>query len=545
MDYRKTGSIRQCCSEIWKKRVSVLLLSRFILFAGLFCLVPYMQTELTDYFLRKHTDKDMKCTGDHHHGPPPGVAEKHGGGPPHEGDFEMDPRVASPGMHGGPPHGDHHHGPPHGEGHHHHGPPKECIKAHTDVLLWTTGRTIITAFTISLFFNAAVGTWSDMYGRKPFLIYVTFMHIVQYFVVLLYIKVGLPLYWYFIIPPLAVPFNSQSISLAFIADTISESNCLMAFGMLLLVFSLSIIGGTFLTLTGVVASLEMACYVGIGLTVLATLVLIFFLPESLTEEVQLKARDKEVEKRANGVERHSLHFYWSSFIEAMKILWRTPFFRRLTIINFIVMMVSEEYIEFKTQYLQEVVHFGTSEQAAMMMVMGMSGMLILTVGLWLVTAVLNLSDKQILFIGTFMLSLSFMFLAACQNAWMAYVSTGLVSFWMFLSIAISSMKAANVRDEEQGAVQGALSAISQVGFGLGPVLFLIIYVAFRHGAVYIPGAPFYFAFFLMLVTVVITTTLKPPGRDMRKTESQLALERMEGNDSENESLLGEKEVSSF
>ena len=543
MDYRKAGSIRQCLSEIWKTRVSVLFLSRFVVITGLCCLVPYLQTELTDYFLHKHTDKDMKCTGDHHHGPPPGVAKQQpGGGQPHEvahpdgaGVSEMDARVASPGMHGGPP--------PHGEGHHH-GPPKECIKAHTDVLLWTTGRTIVTAFTISLFFNAAIGTWSDMYGRKPFLIYITFMHIVQYFVVLLYLKVGLPLYWYFIIPPLAVPFNSQSISLAFIADKISGTNCLMAFGMLLLVFSLSIISGTSLTLAGVVSSMEMACYVGIGLTVVATFILVFFLPESLTEEIQLKARNKEVEKRANGAERRSWHFYWSSFVEAMKILWRTPFFRRLTIINFIVMMVSEEYIEFKTQYLQEVVHFGTSEQAAMMMVMGLSGMFILTVGLWLVTAVLNLSDKQILLIGTIMLSMSFLFLAACQSAWMAYVSTGLMSFWMFLAIAISSMKAANVREEEQGAVQGALSAVSQAGFGLGPVLFLLFYVAFRHGSVYIPGAPFYFGFFLMLVTVIITMTLKPPERGTNKNEWELPLERMEANDSETASLLVEKEDSS-
>jgi len=482
MDANKGGSYRAFLREISATRVWLLFVTRAMLFAGMFCVMPHLQTELTNYFLRQHTDEDIKCTGHHHH--------EHHGPPPGEGGF-----------HGGDP-GGHHGG--------HHGPPHECIQAHTDVLIWTTGKTLFSALTVSLFLNPAVGTWSDMYGRKPFLLYALFSQLIPFVVVLLYIKTGLPLWWYFISLVVAIPFSSQSICLAYIADVITQESRILAFGLLSLMFSIGVIIGTGLTLSGVTGSLETSCFVGGGMMLVSTLMVWFFIPESLTPELQNRARAMVADKRANSSMNESLSFCWTSFKEAMKILWRTSFFRKLTIIMFIVSMVSEEYIEFKTQYLQEVLHFGTTEQTVMMMIMGVSGFVIMTLGMWVVKSLMNSSDKQILLIGTSALAASFLLLAIAEAAWMAYLSTALVSFWMFLMMAISSMKAGNVQPEEQGAVQGALTAISSVGFGLGPLLFLALYVAFRHGAVYLPGAPFYFGFGLMIVTVFIALSLRPP-----------------------------------
>lgn len=495
MDANKRGSYREFLHEITATRVWLLFVTRAILFAGMFCVMPHLQTELTDYFLHKHTDEDIKCTGHHHH-------EHHGEF--HEGEF-----------HGGDP-GGHHGG--------HHGPPHECIEAHTDVLIWTTGKTLFSALTVSLFLNPAVGTWSDMYGRRPFLLYASFSQLIPFVVVYMYIQTGFPLWWYFIAQVVAVPFSSQSICLAYIADVITQESRILAFGLLSLMFSVGVIIGTGLTLSGATGTLETACIVGACMTLVSTLIFLFFIPESLTPEVQQRARVAVSEKRARSNLSQSLAFCWTSFKEAIKILWRTPFFRKLTIIMFIVSMVAEEYIEFKTQYLQEVLDFGTSEQTVMMMIMGLSGFFIMTVGMWFVRSVVHLSDKQILALGCSVLAISFGLLAAAQAAWMAYLSTALVSFWMFLSMAISSMKSANVRPEEQGAVQGALTAISSIGFGLGPLLFLALYVAFRHGAVYLPGAPFYFAFFLMIVTVFIALSLKPP---MTRPPSEISIDKQD------------------
>jgi len=376
--------------------------------------------------------------------------------------------------------------------------------------MWTTGKTLFSALTVSLFLNPAVGTWSDMYGRKPFLLYSMFSQLIPFGVVYAYIKTGFPLWWYFVSQVVGSPFSSQSICLAYIADVITQESRILAFGLQSLMFSIGVIFGTGLTLSGAIGKLETACIVGAGMTLVSSLLFLFFIPESLTRDVQLRAQAAVAEKRAHSNLSRSLSFCWTSFKEAMKILWRTTFFRKLTIIMFIVSMVSEEYIEFKTQYLQEILGFGTDEQTVMMMIMGVSGLFIMTVGMWVVKSLVDFSDKQILTLGTSALAVSFGLLAAAQAAWMAYLSTALVSFWMFLMMSISSMKSANVRPEEQGAVQGALTAISSIGFGLGPLLFLALYVAFRHGAVYIPGAPFYFGFFLLIVTVLIALTLKPP-----------------------------------
>lgn len=517
MDANKRGSYKAFLRELYETRVWLILLTRAILFAGMFCVMPILQTELTNYFLAKHTDKDIDCSK---RGPPKDIPKF----PDHRGDLdphqfpEYDPSMTEfqPGhFPGGDP------------GHHeeHHGPPKECIAAHTDVLMWTTGRTLFSALTVSLFLNPAVGTWSDMYGRKPFLVYAMFSSLIPFGVVYAYVKTGLPLWWYFVSHIVASPFSSQSIVLAYIADVISLECRILAFGLQSLMFSLGVIFGTGLILSGAIGKLETACIVGGGMSLVSALIVLFFIPESLPPDVQRKAREAVTEKRARTNMSKSLAFCWTSFKEAMKILWRTPFFRKLTIIMFIVMMVSEEYIEFKTQYLQEVLDFGTEEQTIMMMIMGLCGVFIMTVGMYVVKSLLKLTDKQILAMGTLALALSFGLLALALSAWMAYLSTALVSFWMFLSMAISSMKSANVAPEEQGAVQGALTAISSIGYGLGPLLFLALYVAFRHGAVYIPGAPFYFAFFLLIVTVCIALSLKPPP--MSRPPSEISVDKLE------------------
>ena len=457
-------SYRSFVAELIRTRVWLLLLARMILFMGTFSMYPFLQTEKTNYFLHKHTDdEDLECTGHHHN----------------SGEDDDDT-------------------------------PEPCKQAHNDVLIWTTGKAVLHAFTVSLFLNPAVGTWSDMYGRKPFLILSFSGHLVVMAVLMLYQHTGLELYWYFVAHFLAVPFNGQSICLAYIADVVQEKYRLMAFGIQALMFSVGAICGTALKLTGLVGDFGTAVIIYGALVLLASLIVAVGLPESLSKDLQMTTRQNVAEKRADSNCFEALAFYWTSLIEAIKILFRTSLFRQLTFIIFIVMIIAEEEMDFRTQYLQEVIDFGTREQAASMMIMGVSGFLSMTVGLWLIKSVLNLTDKQILVLGTAMLTIGTALLATVQTTWMAYLSSGLVAFWPYQSTAVSSIKSVNVHPSEQGAVQGALTAISAIGSGLGPFLFLGLYIPFRSGAVYFPGAPFYLATLLLFISTIVAIRLKVP-----------------------------------
>lgn len=461
-------SIVSFVKELHSKRIWSLYLVNWIIFTGMVVVSPYMQTELTNYFARKHSDDPIECTGHHHH-----KKELFAAG---------------------------------------HAPLQACIRAHTDVLAWIVGKTILRSFTVSLFLNPAVGTWSDMYGRKPFLITSYLLQLLPMAVIYGYLKWSLPLELYFVAQFFSFSFSMQTIYLAYISDVIVGEYRMSCFGLLQLMLSLGLISGTALTIKHVITSLEQAVVFGTIILVVGLLFLIFFIKESLSKDLQNQAREAAAEKTRLG-RCNSSSFYWHSFSSSIRILWRTPLFRRLSIILFIIMTVSEEFSDFSTQYLQETLHFGTREQAKMSIVMGITGMFLMTFGIFIVKVLLKLNGKYILLLGNSIMTVGLGFMATAKADWMAYASMACITFWMFQSMAVSSMKADNVRPDEQGAVQGALGAISALGTGLGPLLYLGLFVVFREGGIYVPSVPFYFAFGLMIISVLIGFTIKLPAKN--------------------------------
>lgn len=497
-------SYRSFARETISTRLWILYLARLVLFAGLVCYMPFFQTEVTDFFVKRHTDKHLDCNNPPK-GPPKGIHIPPGG-------FQGFPPVnGSAGGFGFPFSNSSYAEIMEEMKKKHHGPPKPCIKAHTDVAIWTTGRILVTSFTLSLFLNPVLGKWSDMYGRKPFLVIGTLTNIIQPGFLILYTIFHFPIYWFYVVSVVAVAFNNQSIVFAYISDVIEPQNRILAFGLNMLLLCIGIMIAMSLKIIGAVTTLQSASIASAGFVLLSAAIVTFAVPESLTPDLMQKARESVAERRRGEKKRwEKLHFCWDTFKDSMKIVFRNRLFRRLTAIMFIVAIIAEEYIEFKVQYLQEVLRFGTDEQATMLMINGVSGFLLLTVGLWLAKPVMNLTEKQILLISMVLLTASFGILAAAEAAWMAYLSTALVMSWVLLSLSISVLKSIYVAAEEQGATQGALTAVFTTGQALGPILFVCFFIAFRQGSVYIPGAPFYFAFFLGLVGIYLVATLKVP-----------------------------------
>jgi len=306
-------------------------------------------------------------------------------------------------------------------------------------------------------------------------------------------------------------FSGSSVALAYISDVVAEEHRIFAFGLSALTINLGATCGTLLALSGVVSDISIASLVMGGLSMLSSVLAAVFLPESLSKEIQLATREAASLKSGQTTWKKSVVFAWESFIRSMKILIRTKLFRRLALIYFIVCLCTEEYIEYSTQYLQEVLGFGTTEQARMTLYGSLAGMLLMTFGSWFMVFGFKVTDKVILVLGTLFMCLAMGLLAIVKADWMAYAASCCFSFWAVASMAISSFKANNVEESEQGAVQGALTAISSVGFGLGPLLFMSLFKVFRSGGVYIPGAPYYFGFAIMVFALFLAATIEPPS----------------------------------
>ncbi|KAK9864269.1 hypothetical protein WJX84_011024 [Apatococcus fuscideae] len=89
--------------------------------------------------------------------------------------------------------------------------------------------------------------------------------------------------------------------------------------------------------------------------------------------------------------------------------------------------------------------------------------------------------------------------------------------------AISSIKANNVADHEQGQIQGALYGARALAQGLGPFAFAALFAAFSRSdspLPYFPGAPFLFGAALMCIGIAVGATIDLKAGQRRHNNSE-------------------------
>lgn len=75
-------------------------------------------------------------------------------------------------------------------------PPDACMEAHSDVVMWKSWAAFIQNVVLAVYFNPAVGTWSDLYGRQLFIVLALLLNMLPPLTILLYLKDITKLYWY-------------------------------------------------------------------------------------------------------------------------------------------------------------------------------------------------------------------------------------------------------------------------------------------------------------------------------------------------------------
>lgn len=361
---------------------------------------------------------------------------------------------------------------------------------------------------LGFFLSPVIGSLSDVYGRKPFLIFSEALNTLQLAGFLLFAFGYLSIWPYMVAQSVQTAFSSLSVGMAYIADGVSPQNRSAAFGMVLAVFSLGIIIGPLL---GGFLPQNAALYLAGALGVAATLYAVFLLPESLPTELRKPYTPQR-----------------TSPIQGIKILFTTSLFRRLSLCVLFQTACGNGIQDVLIFYLQDQYNFGRKNISTALVLLGFSG--IIVQGMLIKPLTSWLGHKGILILGLVSTALSQLQFAVFKGTIpVVYANiTVLLSLGLVTFPAVSSIKSINVTPKEQGQIQGALYGLRQLAGGLGPVVFSTLYKQFdkRGGSLpYFPQAPFYFGVFLLIISIGFAISLPNPVKDLGKEQARFIARR--------------------
>jgi fucose permease len=178
-------------------------------------------------------------------------------------------------------------------------------------------------------------------------------------------------------------------------------------------------------------------------------------------------------------------------------------------------------------------------QSKMFMILGAGALLVQGI---LLRALLSfLGEARLLAFGLVASTFQQCILVFAARKWHAFFAVSLGSLSSVTFPTISSIKANNSLDHEQGSVQGALYGARSVASGVGPLAFAFLFSAFTKSdspLPFFPGAPFVLGTVIMIGTTVLACSLEPGAGGntgvlfSQKQNQQDANDTMNSNDEE-------------
>lgn len=312
-------------------------------------------------------------------------------------------------------------------------------------------------FAISQFFSTPViGKLSDRFGRKPLLIISLAGTVVANLMAGAATTAAVLFFARFLD---GITGGNASVAQAVISDVTEPENRARAFGINGAAFGLGFVLGPAISLLAQKAALNTPLGTSFGasflvsgvIAAIALFLTIFFLPETLQTKAQ-KAQnifDVGLENLVKGL-----------FMPKIGIL---------LIINFLTGVTFTLFTFAFQPYFLKVLHQNSDGLALMFLLFGVLAVIMQTLGIAQMTKRLQL--VQILFMGLFIRSLSFVLMPIWENIY--YFIVVCVLFSLLNSVVqpmISALISLNTKPEEQGTILGINSSYLSVSNAFGPVI---------------------------------------------------------------------------
>lgn len=349
------------------------------------------------------------------------------------------------------------------------------------------GGWLITAYAVMQFFFAPIlGALSDKFGRRPILLIALFGLGVDYFVHAL----APSLIWLFVGRIFAgICGASITVATAYIADISTPEKKAQNFGIIGAAFGLGFIVGPLLGGIAGDVSVQLPFYIAGGLTLLNFLYGWLILPESHAIENR-----KEVDlKKANP-------------LGASHLLQKNKIVIGLAVSFFLLYLAGHSVQTTWTFYGMlkfdwSIATVGYSLTVVGIIVAVVQGLMVrYTVQWW--------GEKKTIYIGYFSWIIGLFAFALVNEGWLLFVSVLPYCFGGIATPTLQGKLSNQFEDNEQGALQGALTALISLTAIFGPILMTSIFSFFTEEGTqyYFPGAPFILGAVFVIVSLLITTT---------------------------------------
>ena len=308
---------------------------------------------------------------------------------------------------------------------------------------------LFSAYSVAQFFaTPVIGKLSDRFGRKPLLVISLLGTVVANLIAGTASTAGVLFFARFLD---GITGGNASVAQAVISDVTTPENRAKGFGINGAAFGLGFVLGPVLSLLAQQFSLGAAFLVSGAIALIALVVTIFFLPESLQTK--------------NVVTGNLFDLGLKNLIKGLAF----PKVGILLIINFLIGTTFTIFTYAFQPYFIEVLHQTNESLTLMFLTFGVLSVLMQTWGVSILTKKFNL--VYILFLGLFVRSTSFLLMPIWANV-VYFVGVSIV-YSLFNSLVqpmINALISLNARPEYQGTALGLNASYLSISNAFGPVI---------------------------------------------------------------------------
>lgn len=328
---------------------------------------------------------------------------------------------------------------------------KPCCESASDLALYQSVSSG-TLNVVGAYFAVALGSLSDSVGRRPILRARAWDSALPSLALSLYVFGGHSLWIFLVIAPISRAFDTNGVTLAMISDVVPEPDDRGAAVGIFFICCIAVIG-VVLPFAGHVDSHSLIVLsLSAGALKLVFMYTVF--PETLPAASRREASSKE---------------WLSSPMAALEVFGRHSFIRRMAVVLVISSVSSAGSGTVMSPYLTGYLGVTRSTTVVLMLICVIGGIIGLASVGHLVGRVGQVRAMQICLFATVTFpALS----AACGSVYQFEVLLASSSAPLFMLMPIiSGIKSSIVSESEQGLVQGALTAVSNVAIALADVFF--------------------------------------------------------------------------